>query len=300
MEEKLKFEYSLFRDGKPDHIEEIDDIDFVINTLVNLSIFRPQKYELIFEIHRKYSEREGFREKFLERALKQNSNFINLLIEKRIYSSDDVLVQHEVDGFSNTISEFIFSEIKSGEICSGILDLSFDMVQTDYRPGTIEWHLKYDDINEIRNIYQDPSFYQGKANIIEIGNIMNLEFDLLGFCGFFGSVHCFKFFLETKMFTIDQSVIECVTCGGSIEIFQLCLQTIDISELLSKLQFLASFNNNIDILNFLYENGADLTQKDEQLKTCLHYAAQNGHLCAVEYLVHQKADINSKTEDFVF
>ena len=28
----------------------------------------------------------------------------------------------------------------------------------------------------------------------------------------------------------------------------------------------------------------------------LHDAAQNGHLCVVEYLVNQKADINAKTE----
>jgi len=30
--------------------------------------------------------------------------------------------------------------------------------------------------------------------------------------------------------------------------------------------------------------------------TPLHYAAQNGHLSVVEYLVNQKADINSQNE----
>ena len=31
--------------------------------------------------------------------------------------------------------------------------------------------------------------------------------------------------------------------------------------------------------------------------TPLHYAAENGHLSVVEYLVNQKADINAKEKD---
>ena len=34
--------------------------------------------------------------------------------------------------------------------------------------------------------------------------------------------------------------------------------------------------------------------------TPLHYAAYNGHLSVVEYLVNQKADINAKTGVFKF
>jgi len=34
--------------------------------------------------------------------------------------------------------------------------------------------------------------------------------------------------------------------------------------------------------------------------TPLHYAADNGHLSVVEYLVNQKADINAKTKDIGF
>jgi len=34
--------------------------------------------------------------------------------------------------------------------------------------------------------------------------------------------------------------------------------------------------------------------------TPLHYAAKNGHLCVVEYLVNQKADINAKNSDVEF
>jgi len=295
MEEKIVFEYSLYKDGTPDHIIEIDDIDFVISTLVNLSIFRPQKYELIFELHRKYSERKGFREKFLARALKMNSNFVRILIDKSIYSSDDIAnLQSMIDRFIDLSNKMDYVQ---NDICQNTLDLSLKLIETSFSPGSIEYCLKYDDIDEIHRKYQNPSFFQDKANIIEIENIMNLDFDLLGFCGFFGSVKCFKFFLEIKLFTIDQSVIECVICGGSIEIFRLCLQAVEILGNSFKLIILASCYNNLDLLHYFHDNGAEIIAKDNNDWTPLHYTACYGHLSVVEYLVNQKADINAKNED---
>ena len=292
MEEKIVFEYSLYKDGTPDHIIEIDDIDFVISTLVNLSIFRPQKYELIFELHRKYSERKGFREKFLARALKMNSNFVRILIDKSIYSSDDIAnLQSMIDRFIDLSNKMDYVQ---NDICQNTLDLSLKLIETSFSPGSIEYCLKYDDIDEIHRKYQNPSFFQDKANIIEIENIMNLDFDLLGFCGFFGSVKCFKFFLEIKLFTIDQSVIECVICGGSIEIFRLCLQAVEILGNSFKLIILASCYNNLDLLHYFHDNGAEIIAKDNNDWTPLHLATISGHLSVVEYLVKQKADLNAK------
>ena len=42
---------------------------------------------------------------------------------------------------------------------------------------------------------------------------------------------------------------------------------------------------------------ADINAKDQVDQTPLHYAAQQGHLDVVEYLVYQKADINAKDND---
>ena len=75
MQDKIIFEALLFRDGKPDNIPEIDDIDYIINTLVNLSKLRPLKYDLILELIQKYSQRKGFIEKFL---MNQNLSFLLL------------------------------------------------------------------------------------------------------------------------------------------------------------------------------------------------------------------------------
>ena len=37
------------------------------------------------------------------------------------------------------------------------------------------------------------------------------------------------------------------------------------------------------------------SDRNNQNRAALHYAAQYGHLSVVEYLVNQKADINAKT-----
>jgi len=271
MEEKILFERALFRDGKPDHYREIDDIDFVVNTLVNLSKFRPQKSELIFEFHQIYSTRNGFREKFLERALNQNSFFVNILIDKNIYQIEEIydcfydtsIERAETIRFLNYLTP---SYDSIGNDFQNTIDLLEMMFQTDYPPGTIEYCVKYDDIDGIIRFYQDPSFFKYEVHPMDIDNIMNLDFDILGLCGFFGSMKCFKFFLGTHLFTIDQSVVECVVCGGSIEIFRLCLQVIDISEIFPKLIIFASCYNNLDLLCYFHENGAKTNEKTEEVE----------------------------------
>jgi len=298
-DEKSFFEYSLFRDGTPDNIPEMDDIDFIINTLVNLSIFRPRQYELIINLHRIYSKRKGFREKFLERALYRNGSFINVLIKENIYSFEEVSDLHGVVNDINAIIALSYNinqtDYEETNICQNSIDIPEESLPTDYSYGTIEYFLKYDDINEIHRIYQDPGFFQYEANMIETDRIMDLTFSLLGFCGFFGSIKCFKFFLASNKFAIDQSVIECVVCGGSIEIFALCLQKeIDISCFMTKLSILASCYNNLDLLRYFKENGADLTLKDEIKMTPLHFSSRYGHYSVVEYLINQNAEINAK------
>ena len=304
MEKKILFEYQLFRDETPDNIEEIDDIDFVINTLVNLSSFKPNKNDLIFMFHQKYSERKGFREKFLEKALNRNSLFVSLLVDKKIYSSDDVAHLYStpndtssIVNLSNQLCTIECPRIESSDVCQDTFDLTEYLINTNYLPGTIEYCIRFDDIDGLCSIYQNPRVSQDPEFIIEIENIMNLNINLLGACGIFGSIRCFKYLLSTKEFLIDQSVIECVICGGSIEIFHLCLQTIGVSCIVSKLVILASCYNSLDFLVFLVENSAEISFKTENGETPLHYAALYGHLSVVHYLVKQKADINAQDKD---
>ena len=60
----------------------------------------------------------------------------------------------------------------------------------------------------------------------------------------------------------------------------------------------ASWDGNADLVNFLLENGADLSQVDREGRSPLHLAAQAGHLEVVSLLVNSAcADVNGKTEN---
>jgi len=56
----------------------------------------------------------------------------------------------------------------------------------------------------------------------------------------------------------------------------------------------AAQNGHLSVVEYLVNQKADINAKDYGKMTPLHYAAQNGHLSVVEYLINQKADINAK------
>ena len=118
-----------------------------------MSIFKPQKFDIIFELHHKYSERRGFKEKFLEMACKRNIIFVGLLIDANIYRADDIGKNY---GSDNSLENIIGL---SKKMAQSTIDLTECIIETSYSPGTIEYCLKYDDIDEIHRIYQDPSFF---------------------------------------------------------------------------------------------------------------------------------------------
>jgi len=62
----------------------------------------------------------------------------------------------------------------------------------------------------------------------------------------------------------------------------------------------AAWNGHLSVVEYLVNQKADINAKNKNNWTPLHYAAQNGHLSVVEYLVNQKADINAKNSDVEF
>ena len=59
----------------------------------------------------------------------------------------------------------------------------------------------------------------------------------------------------------------------------------------------AAQQGHLSVVEYLVNQKADINAKTQKDSTPLHYAAQNGYLNVVEYLVNQKADINAKDED---
>ena len=64
----------------------------------------------------------------------------------------------------------------------------------------------------------------------------------------------------------------------------------------------AAENGHLSVVEYLVNQKADINAASNGFKsgTPLHYAAKNGHLSIVEYLVDQKADINAKNTHVEF
>jgi len=62
----------------------------------------------------------------------------------------------------------------------------------------------------------------------------------------------------------------------------------------------AAYNGRLSVVEYLVNQKADINAEGNYYWTPLHYAAYNGHLGVVEYLVNQKADINAKDKDVEF
>jgi len=56
----------------------------------------------------------------------------------------------------------------------------------------------------------------------------------------------------------------------------------------------AAYNGHLSVVEYLFNQKADINAKDKFEMTPLHNAAREGHLSVVEYLVNQKADINAQ------
>ena len=62
----------------------------------------------------------------------------------------------------------------------------------------------------------------------------------------------------------------------------------------------AAGNGHLSIVEYLVNQKADINEKNDDDWTPLHKAARFGHLSVVEYLVNQKADLNTKDYMFAF
>ena len=202
------------------------------------------------------------------------------------------------------------------------------LIQYGFAPNTIEYCLKYDDINAFINIYSNQNHSPGgiaKWSPFEWSQKPDF-FDFLSFYGFYGSIECFKYLLMNG-FSIDDKIRSIVVCSGNTDLFHICNNVIvDFSNhicyaaeyfRLSILNFLiekgvnincinrenssplhlASKNGHIGLVEFFIKQGADLDKKDSNCMTPLFYAANNFHLHVVDYLIRNGADINAKDED---
>jgi len=296
MKEKISFERFLFGEGNEN---AIDDIEFCVDRVVMLPKIRPHQHEKAVIISTEYCNLADFRRKLLEKSNECPSLIYQLF--KR-----GVLVFGEIDPFLHDRYTFLLSYyfrkeindfdsfIKSKEMYDDFDESFFEnennidyLIEYGFLPSSIEYCLKYDVIDDLLNM----DFNQkAKWSPFEWSNKPEY-LDLLSFSGFFGSIKCFKHLLMNG-FEINDNVLLMVVCSGCFDLFHLCQdqQSITPDYVCKASEFFRQ-----PLLVFMIENGAFINAKGKGEKTPLHYAAANGHLSVVEYLVNQEADIKATT-----
>ena len=299
MEGKIAFERFLFGDGNESFV---DDIEFCVDRIVMLPKVRPHQLEKAVKLSVEYSKLDDFRRKILEK-----SNECPVLIYQ-LYKKG-VLEFGDIEPYLRKDDAFLLSYYFRKEIDDfdkyilnksypNTFDLSFfkneneidQFIEYGYHRSSIEYCLKYDLVDGL--VLGDNLSQEAKWSPFEWS--YKPEFlDLLSFTGFFGSIKCFKHLLM-KGFEINNQVISMVVCSGCLDLYNLCSgQQFETSKLLCKV---SEFSHH-SFLDIMIKNGADLNAKFLFNKTPLHWAASNGHLSIVEYLVNQKVDINAKNND---
>jgi len=297
MEAKISFEEFLFGDGNE---IQIDDMEFCADRIVKFPKIRPHQLEKAVRLSIEYCKFADFRQKLLEKS-KKCPVLIYQLHKRGIIVFEDIKPFLN-DTFTYLLSYYFGKQIENFKSFIktkwkpfGIDESFFEneneidqLIEYGYIQSSIEFCLKYDVVDDL--VIYDNLNQKAKWSPFE-WSYKPEYFDLLSFAGFFGSIKCFKHLLM-KGFEINEKVLSTVVCGGSFDLFHICQGQQSVTP---NLVCQASKFYHFALLDFMFEIGSDINGLGKDYWTPLHYAAQNGHLSLVEYLIYQNAYINAKS-----
>jgi len=259
MEEKISFERFLY-EGENEII--INDMEFCVDRIINLPKFHPHKLEKAVDFSIEYCRISDFRRKILEKSNKCPV-LIYQLYKRDIFDFNEIkpvllmrnafilcyYFRKEIYNFE----DFIQKKAKKYGIDFSFLNNESDidqLIETGFLPISIEYCLKYDVIDDLKNFQITNS--SAKWSPFEWSS-KPTYLDFLSFSGFFGSIKCFKYLLMNGL-EINENVISMVVCSGCFDLFHLCQGHDNITtESLSK----ASEFCHLPLIIFLLEHGVD-------------------------------------------
>jgi len=308
MKDQIAFESMIFRE-KPDfNYMECDDIDFMTRIFVQYPKIRPLNYSQFVAFSLNYMSIEELRIKILEKGIDSCPSLIYRLFLKGVFAISEV---EEAILLSQKKYHYLFFK-KYIVDCSPFIpefDIVIDSKEEDmwkydeypelqllidygFLPSSIEYCLKYDDIERLKSLSNRVS----KQNVcmwnpFEWSNKPS-HMDFLSFSSFFGSIQCFRFLLLMG-YQLNDFVPSNAVCSGNFNIFYLC----EPFKIAKGLFHKAAEYFWVSFAKLFLEEGLLIDEKDENGFSPLHYAALNGHLGMVVYLVDNMAFVNSQTED---
>jgi len=301
MKEIVNFETLLYGTGT-NETPTISDIEFWVDKIVQLPSLRPLNLELAVNLSIFYCNIEDFRVKLLEKS-KKCPVLIQRLYMKGIFRFSEIMplinddcsfiecyyYRKEIEDFPN----IILKKKKPFDLIETNLENDDDidqLIKYGFLQSSIEYCLKYDDINAFRS-FDIINKTSVKWNPFEWSK-RPPSMDLLSIAGFFGSLSCFKHLIMNN-YVINDKIQAIGTCSGSLDLFHLCTDGRNFS---SKCVLNSVLFCRLNLLEFLIENGAGIDIKMNNNMTFLHYATIYNHLSIMEYLINNGAQINAKTE----
>jgi len=270
MEQKTTFEKCLFGD-----IENISfdlfDVGFIAEKMLILPSIRPFFLDKAVSLCCEFCKIASFNQVLLEKSLKSPA-LIYRLFKNGVYRFDEIQ-PITMNRNSLTFCHYFRKEIEDFEniIKSKVEPMDYDLtyfgndndidqlIEYGFSPSSIEYCLKYDDINVFWNI-QENKPKKARWSPFEWSRKPD-SLDLLSFSGFFGSIRCFKQLLLSG-FAMN-SMVKCqIVCSGSFDLFHLCNE---VSLSISDCMCYASEFYQFSFLLYFLDNGAKINEKNTHM-----------------------------------
>lgn len=263
------FEANLYKEEPSLSPLEIIDIDYWVNMIVMFPSIRPHFLDKIVELCSVYCMNTEFKNALLKKSAISTPVLVYRLFKKSAISFQEVseyfhddqvfllcyYFQEEIPDFGSLIDAKEIPE-EYFEIASIEPESLKAMFEFGFRPNSLEYCLKYDDLDGMLKLISSTS---GINEISAEWSPFEWSFrpkslDLLSFCAIFGSTKCFKQLLMMGM-CVTPEIVESVVCGGSMQLYHLCgISGLNFSDLMIN----AISFYRLDFLQYFIEQGTSV------------------------------------------
>jgi len=301
MESVIEFDRMLLGDLTGVKRVPIIDYGFWAHKISILPRYRPFLLEKIVDLAQEYCVDQLFKELLINECKDECPILLHRLHRKGIIEFNDIgsfdttkimkkfvlcyCFQEFIPDFDNhTIHKY--HPIGFNKIANYI----DECIEFGFPKSSIEFSMKYDDLEALNAYLSDPSISnQNDCSWNPFEWAENPEsLDFLSFCGYFGSINCFKRLMMNGL-QITQSTMENIVCSGNIDLFHIGC---DVKNHGTRLLMKAAEYGWNHMIDFLVEQKVDVNQADRRLETPMHFATCGNSISIIDLLRQNGADIN--------
>jgi len=271
----ISYEKLLFSDSPALEMEMVDDYGFVINRIVTFISLRPFFLDKTIRLIQKYCVNPQFKEELVANVSLSCPLIIHRLVGLGVIEQNEIRRYFNMKDhfmlccyFRKSITDFrkIIEKMGWNENVDLFLendDKAIDeMIEYGFPLGSLEYSLKFDDIDLLKKLLEDPDFFEYNGvdwNPFE-WSLKPKQFDPLSITSHFGSIRCFKYLTlcghEIKAYHIEQAIY-----SGSLEIFSICFSQ---SSKLIRYFCKAVEYCQYQFVDYFFDRISDINEKDGQ------------------------------------